>query len=476
VKLQAEAHLYQLTGQKDKALEAYERLFASAPDNYDFGMKLLRFQRKVDAKGAKKTIAALRKLASPSGESPELEYSEALLAGTDLEKLAGLEAARALADEQGARLVAASALLHAAGLHVRLGKLDDALKEARRAKETFEASGDRDGVIQALEAEALVHQRRKDPAGARRALREAMEQGKHLDSVRSLAGFEENLGRVLLKQGDLDSAEAAFADVVKLNARAGKAEGEATSRLDLALVRLYRGDLAGASQEIDRAARQAKEIDSPKIAGIIRYAEAYRALLSGDVASARQLFESALEVAPHLREIGVDRYFWGEIALVERNYAKAESAARGALATPGHGERYVDTLAIERVLLEALAQQGKVGEAQKLIDQLRQKLEGEDAFPETLMLDTYQARLRAASKKRDEREAAASELAEVGKRAEDAGFILARLRADLERGKILAGLDKKDGQALLTLVAKEAKRRGLSPIVSEAARALQGSP
>jgi serine/threonine protein kinase/TolB-like protein len=475
VRLQVEAHLHKITDQPDKALAAYEQLFAAAPDNYDFGLKLLRVQRHADPDAAKKTIARLRDLASQTGESPELDFAEALLEGTDAAKLAGLAKASAEADAQGARLVAASARLSAANIQLRVGDLDEALDEARRAKAIFEASGDRDGVIQALQVEALVHQKRKDGDAARRALREATELGKHLDSVRSLAGLEESLGDVLLAQGDLQGAEAAFKDVVKLQARGGKHEAVAYAHLDLARVKLYRGELDDASEQIDHAVAAAKKAESPRAQGIAAYASAIRALVAGEAEEARERFDAALERSPELRELGLDKYFAGELALLQRDWPAAEAAARGLLGRSKALKDLAEPLAAERILLEALVRRGKLDEARALVARLEGGLGEDDAFRERLVLGTFAARLRAASKKPGDRVAAVDQLASVAKRAAHAGYVVLRLEADLARGRLQLDPDQRGaGHALLAQVVREARRRGLGALAGDATEALRG--
>ena len=434
-RLQAEAYYHKLTGHPEKAIKAYEELFKRAPDNYDFGIKLLQMQKGVAPEDALKTLAALRALDSPVSESAELDVTEAMLAGNDDAKLAALERARARAEAHGARLVAASAALNVSAIMRKRGDLDKALESARRAKEIFEASGDRDGVIQALEAEALVHQKRRDQAGVQLALRAAQELGKHLDSVRSLASFEQNLADVLVAQGDLSGAESALGDMLRLTDRGHKAGAQVSARLDVALVQLYRGQLDVAAREIERAAAIAEESGSEHLKALALFGKAFMAMVAGDLKTAHRHLDDSVELSPVLVGTGLPEYLEARLAMLEGDAEEAETHALAAVEAQGGEKSKGDHFGREAVLMDALLAQNKAGEAKAVLEGLRARIRGDkDAFTEKLIVNIYDARIRAASPRRADKVAAIAALSAVSKRAADADFVMHRLLADLAAG------------------------------------------
>ncbi len=127
----------------------------------------------------------------------------------------------------------------------------------------------------------------------------------------------------------------------------------------------------------------------------------------------------------------------------------------------------------EQALVEALLDQGKTSEARTVLDELRGKLAGDDGFIERLALDTLAARLRGASRKKADQQAALSALSEVAKRAGDAGLVYYRLAAELESARITVAMDQSAGQLAMAIVMRDAKRRDLYAIVDAAIRVLQ---
>src|SRR5262249_42716566 len=97
-----EARVHYLTGDFGKAKETYAELFRDNPDNYDYGLRLLRLQKYDDPAEARNTLTQLRKLV-PATESPELDLVEVKLQPEkSIEaRLAALEKARQHIEEQG---------------------------------------------------------------------------------------------------------------------------------------------------------------------------------------------------------------------------------------------------------------------------------------------------------------------------------------------------------------------------------------
>src|SRR5262249_43502468 len=145
-RLETQAKLAEIVRQPDKALDAYGKLFARFPDNFDYGFKLASYQLHSLREGDyKKTVESLRKLPPPAGDSPRLDvldsYNE-LIAGDFDGALKLARAAQERADGRGERLVSAGAFMAQARILWKLHKGDEAVAAAGRAREIFEAAGD----------------------------------------------------------------------------------------------------------------------------------------------------------------------------------------------------------------------------------------------------------------------------------------------------------------------------------------------
>jgi TolB-like protein len=469
MRLTAEAHLANLTGAHEKALASYVELHRRFPDNFDYGARLVMEALAAgDLALARKTLAALRKLPLSAGVSPQLDLVEAELddSAKPAERLAALERARVNAEKQGARLVVAAIEVTEFKVLRRMGKLDEALAAARRAKEIFQAAGDRDGIIIGLDLEAQIAHLRKDPATVARLLDQATALGRDLDSVRSLANFHAHVGEAALHDGDLAVAQRELDTALELcDQHVGRADVGYVLGL-LALLSVYRGDVERAVGYAERGAQVFRELGQKRGLGLALSAQAQLAIVRGDVERGRALAREALAAWPGLAAVGADALVTAMIADAEGRWSDAEAAARQV---PEGGDDRVWTLRTQRakLLVHALAEQGKLAEARAAVDQARARLgAGPIGLDEELILATLDAQILGASKKPDSVAAAVRALARIAERADAAGFVLLARNADLERGRLLVG--SAGGRALLGETAAKAEHLHLGGLAARA--------
>src|SRR6185312_728136 len=125
------------SSQWNKTIAAYKELFDSAPDNLDFGLKLVGAQfgsgRTQDALA---TIARLRALPAPQRDDLRIDLAESRAANITSDFKRELALGEGVAEkgrQQGARLLIARALLEQCSAKRNLGDLKAAVMACRQA-------------------------------------------------------------------------------------------------------------------------------------------------------------------------------------------------------------------------------------------------------------------------------------------------------------------------------------------------------
>jgi tetratricopeptide (TPR) repeat protein len=456
-------------------MQSYEVLFQRNPDNFDYGLRLLRMQTKADTDKARQTMEALKRMRPGAEASAEMLIAEAeMMRGQPLsDVLPVLRRAREMAEEQGARLVAATASLHVAEVNAVAGELDEALQEAARAKEIFQASGDKDGIIQALSLEAVVMKKRGDDRGVQRRLEQADELAGQIDSVRSLTTMRLRLVDVAIQQGKLDEGEQSLAEVTTLLARRGLHDEAALGTARIAMLRFQRGDLHKARMLLDRAALDLAEADKPELRAQVLFARAFTDAVAGQEAPARRTVAEAVSVFPRLGDHGAALVLEAILDLHQGLHPAAEEKLRRALTLDKERRLWFIRLERDRLLLESLLGQGKAAEAEAMLERMRADVKV-PGFAERIVLELYALRLRAQAARRPaERATIARELEALSERCASADLVYLRFQVDLARGRAEHAAGRPaDAARTLALVVRDARRRGFVPLAESAVAAL----
>ena len=480
VRLNAEAHLDQLNGNLEKSLASYQELYRRFPDNGDYGLALAKLEMKVgDTAAAKKTLASLRRLPAPTRDNPEIDCLDAEVRSDapPEERLALVQRAKSRAEEQGARLVLATVLLNEDRILFEVGRYPEAMASASQATAIFQASGDRDGVIQALAGQARVLQKRGDGKGVARLLEQATALGKDLDSVRSLVEFHSAIGFGYLTGGDLRAAENEFTAALHLLERhkTGGHIGAATG--PLIAVAVYRGDLARATQLVEltecteRADREDRDGGADFDLGMTLFGHAEIDILRADLDAAREHLQAALAASPRIASMRIDGLIAASIALADGHPSEAEKVIR---TVPDRPLDKVWMLSNERsrLFIDALLEQGKVGEARAALDHAAPTLATGETILGKINYGILAAQVKAASGQPADVREAVHELEGLAGIADKHGIVMLARMADLYRGKLLADGGDERGRALLASVAKDAEKRGLESLGVQARKAL----
>lgn len=294
----AVADLCELRGDYDRALAVYEEVRDATGD--------VRAWRGIAATMRKRgeydaTIAMLdQAMAAGVVDEPalRLEHGWTLsVAGRYAEAIASLQAGLKAAEAAGRRDdVTATLLLELARAETVERDLDRALAHATEARAIFDQRGDQRGIAGSIRIVAAALQRlgRLDQAAG--ALREGRELAERTGSVEELGACLINLGMVELERGALREAIECDRAAIAEFERIGHASGRAIGYGNLAEKLLRSGETDEAAEWCARALRHARAIGHmPTIADATRTG-ALIALERGDVAGARDAAEEAARI------------------------------------------------------------------------------------------------------------------------------------------------------------------------------------
>jgi serine/threonine protein kinase/tetratricopeptide (TPR) repeat protein len=467
-RLNIEGHYYDASKQWAKAMEAYRKLWDSAPDNIQYVMFLAASQiHGGKAKDALSTVDAARKLHPTGTDDARLELVEAK-ANESLGDVKAQLAAAARAAEKartlGSRQIEADSYIHEGNARWAMGELDGAVAAYERAKSIYVASGQRVGLTMALTNLAGIKYNRGDLAGAREGTEQALEILRDLGDRENIALNEHNLANMVGDQGDYKEATRLYEEAIKLRREIDDKGGLISSLATSGGLLAEEGDLAGAKKRVEEALSLARQIHR-------RNGVAYSLMLLGDLSQtqgednvARGRWEEALATWNELGDkvsAAETRVLLATLAIAQHHPAEAEAPVREAI-TFFHSEKAVDNEAKARaVLAESLAAQKKTAEAKRAIVEADSSLAESKSREVHLSTDTILARAQALA---GDSAGAQKRLAQVIDESKKKGLVRFELEARLALGRAQGSA----GKPMLAALAKEAGSRGFKQLAREA--------
>ena len=465
-RLNIEGHYYESTKQWAKAMEAYRKLWDSAPDNVQYAMFLAAAQiHGGKAKDALATVDAARKLRATGTDDARLELVEAKASESLGDVKAQLAAAARAADKAkslGSRQIEADAYIHEGNARWSMGELDGAVSAYERAKSIYVASGQRVGLTMALTNLAGIKYNRGDLAGAREGTEQALEILKDLGDRENIALNEHNLANMVGDLGDYKEATRLYEDAIRIRREIDDKGGLISSLATSGGLLVEQGDLAGGKKRVEEALTLSRQIHK-------RQGVSYCLMLLGDLSEtegdlgvARGRWEEALATWNELGDkvsAAETRVLLATLAIAEHKPAEAESPVRDAV-TFFHAEKAVDNEAKARaVLAESLAAQKKTAEARRVIAEADAALAESKSREVHMSTDTILARAQALA---GDAAGAQKRLGPVLEEAKQKGL----LRFELEARLALARAQ--GSKPMLAALAKEAGSRGFKQLAHEA--------
>jgi serine/threonine protein kinase/tetratricopeptide (TPR) repeat protein len=513
----AEAHYYEASRDWEKAIQSYQNLSASFPDNLEYGLDLVNAQIGGErAKDALNTLAKLRTTYPEAKNDPRLDLAQeqaASLVSDNKGAVVAADAAIQKSEASGARLVTARASFFECRAFANLGQALDAEKACDRAQRIYQDSGDLSDEAQTLHAAAEVPLDDGDLSQAKTLYEQALALSRRTGDKRAVARELGNLGLIATQEGDISAAEkmnaealedfgdvgdkhamsvvegntgelfqlegrlnpalAEYRDALTLAREVGHKSSEAIDLKLIGDVLMEQGDLTAGMQMFQQAAGIQQLIDDQGYFAntLIAMGELHRQ--RGDLDGARKLYEQALSLRQRRGEAGSVaevKLFLAELACDSNQAEVAEQFAQDAAHEfQKEDESDAQILALA-FLSRALLKQGKIDEAQGAITKAK-TLSGKSRDVATrFVFEVDSAYVLAATGDFSGAEhLARSAFAEANK----LGFVQTQMEASLALGEIqMKGPHSTAGRAGLEQLVKEARSRGFALIARKASAAL----
>ncbi len=336
-RLLIEGRYRETMGAWDNAVEIYKSLFTFFPDNLDYGLRLARSENRGGSpKDSLATIESLRKLPAPNGDDPAIDIAEGeaarTLADFKREDAAGT-AAVAKGEALGAQLLVARALDIRAFAVWRLGQPDAAAPLYERAKQIYDASGDRNGVATELNRLALLRWDHGDFDGAEDLFQKSSAIARESGDQGGIASALNNLALVLLDRGDLARAAQMYRQAYQIAVDTGNKWGQLITLANLGQTLSKQGDLSGARKDLEQAIAGFQQLGDKNNAAINMSELANVRRGQGDLAEAMKVQQEALSLARSIGDkrisawaldnIGDIRTDQGQLAEARKSYEDA---------------------------------------------------------------------------------------------------------------------------------------------------------
>jgi tetratricopeptide (TPR) repeat protein len=485
--------------------QSYQRLFDFDPENVEYGLALANAEihgGHVDA--ALQTLAALAKRSGASLADPRIDIvrAQALAAGGQLQAAADTaERAAVMARARGADLLVAQAEGQVAHAYARRGQCNRVRSIEVDAKPRFARAHDGLAIAQ-LESE-LAHCLRSqgDEVGALQLSEDILRACQELGARRCQALAHQNSGASLQALGRRQEAREHYERAIALDREIADLPALSHTLIDVALYHLYNGDglqarrqgaeaiailkqtparlylcqaersyafileelgdLDASLRTADASAALAREMGNQHVLADLAQISGRTLLHKGQIAAARASLAEAQRLYTALADRFQQAFIPSQVALIdleEGDLKAAEQHTRAAIAGLGQlapDEVRSDMPAMYGNLAWVLLRQGRVAEARAEVDRAL-ALHVDQPFAERAVLTITEARVLAAEKRR-----------------EAALALLARLRAEAERGDFLPVALRARGTALELRAAAQAPRRP-DVALRRQARALAG--
>jgi len=511
-----EGHYYEASKDWEKAIQTYQTLYASYPDNLEYGIDWVNAQ--IGGERANDALSSLVKLRDASSEArndPRIDLAEeqaaSLLSDNKRAVTAG-DAAIRKSEAAGARLLTARASFFICRAYANLGMAAQAENACDRARGIYGDSGDLAGEAQALHAAAevplnqgdlskaaalygqalafarktgdkrqmgrelgnlgLIAAQQGDTASAEKMFSETLQDFYDVGDKHGVSVIEGNMGELFQLEGRLDRAVAEYRDALLLAREVGHKSSEAIDLKLIGDVLMEQGDLSTALQMFQQAAGIQRQIDDKGYYAntLVSIGELHRQ--RGDREGAKNFYDEALSLRRMRGEKGAAagvELFLAELARDSNQGAAAERYAQDAVQEfQIEKESDAQILALAS-LSRSLVQQGKIVEAQQAVAKANSLSAKSSDVATRLVLEIDNAYVLAAAKDFSRAERLAKS---ASAEATEFGFVRTRLEASLALGEIrMMGMNPAAGRGLLQQVTKHARAKGFVLIAREASAA-----
>jgi TolB-like protein/Tfp pilus assembly protein PilF len=256
-RLLVEARYFEAARSWAEAATIWEKLWSAYPDTAAYGLRLADCRTLAgQAEAALAVTAQLRNLPPPDGEDPRIDLVESAAAGALADYRHQADAAARASERagaQGARLLAAEALVARGWALRNLGRAGEARAALERARSLYDEVGDRAGVSSADAALGGVLLDLGEPDNARAAYELALATARSLGDKGAEARALNNLAVLARTRGELEAARTSYEQVAALAAETGERVGSAFAANNLAAILAELGELPAAEARAEEA-------------------------------------------------------------------------------------------------------------------------------------------------------------------------------------------------------------------------------
>ena len=328
-RLWIEAQAHEAEHEESQAVQCLQRLFYLAPDNPEYGLRLVTAQlANADPSDAANTLAALRKLPLAANDA-RIDLSEANIArsfGDYKRSLSAASSAQQKAESQGARMLIALSLMRQASALDMLGQQEEAITRGEKARRLFSEAGDRDDFAKMNSNLAIILTRQSKFEEAKRRYQESLDEFRAIGDKGSEGVAYSQLARLELSLDNLDGAQQLYEKSLTL-ARELDDKGRIADCIgSIALILGYKGDLSGAISKKEEVLAIAKETGQTQLESQSRIDLAGMFLARGDLATPKELLiraDDLLADAPNSRGKALSSQAWGDILTMENKLGEA---------------------------------------------------------------------------------------------------------------------------------------------------------
>ena len=298
-RLRVEGQYFEQSSQWDRAISAYRELFDRAPDNLDYGLKLVGAQfASGKAPDALNTITRLRALSSPQRDDLRIDLAEsrANITSDFKRQLALGESVAERGRQQGARLLIARALLEQCSAKRNLGDLKAAVMACRQAEQIATDAGDRFVAAQAMNSTGNALYDQGDAGEARRMYEGAVRVYREIGNLQGLAGALDNIASIMGDQGDHEGARRLSEQSLAIYRETGFLVGVAETLNNMGAELITHGDLIGAQKRFDEALKIWRQMSNDSGMAIVLTNLGELRLQLAEVAGAKSAYADALAI------------------------------------------------------------------------------------------------------------------------------------------------------------------------------------
>lgn len=224
-------------------------------------------------------------------------------------------------------------------IFVETGRLDEALRLARRSSRVFRQFGEDDRFVHARIVEATVLFDRSRYRESRDLFLALVHTARQLGDAATLARLYGNVANCQLRLHELPSAEAYFARALSLYEALGLETERVRTRWSIGSLRIANGDIADGLARLREARREFEQLGLRTDAALVTLDIAEALLAAGGPAEVRQAAELCAAIVESFTAVGMTGHALTALAFLQ------EAMAAGR-ATPGlvrHVRHYLET-------------------------------------------------------------------------------------------------------------------------------------